>query len=111
MIADEIEAAHLAISGITLEVLRARRRSPRRESEDDASTGQQCEKKSPHHRRWRRGSLDVDIPASYESTPLTYSCPPHSFGSAHTRPPMQYAPGITMLMRGHVRLTLCGAAG
>jgi hypothetical protein len=24
---------------------------------------------------------------------------------------MQYAPGITVLMRGHVRLTLCGAAG
>jgi len=46
-----------------------------------------------------------------ESTPITYSDPPRSFGSAHTRPSMQDAPGITTLMRGHVRLTLRGAAG
>ncbi|HKN68660.1 MAG TPA: hypothetical protein VJW73_20385, partial [Gemmatimonadaceae bacterium] len=58
----------------------------------------------------RRGSLCADIPASMRALTLHPASPLRSRESAHTAP-MQVAPGITTLMRGHVRLTLRGAAG
>ncbi|HEV8235530.1 MAG TPA: hypothetical protein VGP84_13070, partial [Gemmatimonadaceae bacterium] len=57
-----------------------------------------------------RVSLCADFPASMRALTFQFASLLRSRESTHTAP-RQVATGITTLMRGHVRLTLRGAAG